>query len=140
MKPDPDVIEKHLNEVDEGIELLAIEPAGRDTLRLYIDHPDGVNLEICQKVTSGLSELLADHTLEVSSPGPERPLTKPKHFARFAGHRAKVVTTEPIEDRRRFTGTILEASESDIKLAFDDSVVLIPYESVERSHLVPEIA
>lgn len=140
MKPSPDEIEERLTEVDQQIEFLAVEPAGGDALRIYIDHPGGVNLELCQKVTSGLNELLADHSLEVSSPGPERPLTKPEHFSRFEGRRAKVITTEPIADRRKFTGTILEASEQEIKLGFDNSVVLIPYQSVERSHLVPEIA
>ena len=140
MKPSPDEIEKRLTEVDQQIEFLAMEPAGGDALRIYIDYPGGVNLEICQKVTSGLNELLVDHSLEVSSPGPERPLTKPEHFSRFEGRRAKVITTEPIEDRRKFTGPILEASEQESKLGFDNSVVLIPYQSVERSHLVPEIA
>lgn len=140
MKPSPEEIEIRLKEIDQEIEFLALEQAGGDALRIYVDYPGGVNLEICQKVTSGLNELLAQHSLEVSSPGPERPLTKPEHFARFEGRRAKVITSEPIQDRRKFTGTILEASEQEIKLGFDDSVVLIPYGSVERSHLVPEIA
>ncbi|MDQ2701143.1 MAG: ribosome maturation factor RimP [Actinomycetota bacterium] len=140
MKPSSEEIQKRLTEVDPEIELLTVEPAGGDALRIYIDHPGGVTLGICQEATSGLNELLLDHTLEVSSPGPERPLTKPEHFSRFEGRRAKVITTEPIEDRRRFTGTILEASEQEILLGFDDSVVHIPYQSVERSHLVPEIA
>ncbi len=139
MKATPIEIEDRLREVDENIEFLAVEPAGGDALRIYVDHPDGVNLDICRKVTSGLNELLSDHTLEVSSPGPERPLTKPEHFSRFEGRRAKVVTSEPIQDRRKFTGTILEASEQELKLGYDNSIVHIPYGSVERSHLVPEI-
>lgn len=140
MKATPIEIEERLREVDQQIEFLAVEPAGGDALRIYIDHPDGVSLDVCRKVTSGLNELLIDHTLEVSSPGPERPLTKPEHFSRFQGRRVKVVTTEPIQDRRKFTGTILEASDQELKLEFDNSVVHIPYRSVERSHLVPEIA
>ncbi|MBK5232739.1 MAG: ribosome maturation factor RimP [Thermoleophilia bacterium] len=139
MKATPIEIEERLREVDQQIEFLAVEPAGGDALRIYVDHPDGVSLEICRKVTSGLNELLIDHTLEVSSPGPERPLTKPEHFSRFEGRRAKVMTTEPIQDRRKFTGTILEATEQEVKLGYDNSVVNIPYRSVERSHLVPEI-
>lgn len=140
MKASPIEIEERLREVDQQIEFLAVEPAGGDVLRIYIDHPDGVNLDICRKVTTGLNEILIDHTLEVSSPGPERPLTKPEHFVRFEGHRAKVMTTEPIQERRKFTGTILEASEQEVKLGYDDTIVSIPYRSVERSHLVPEIA
>ena len=138
MKATPIEIEERLREVDESIEFLAVEPAGGDALRIYVDHPDGVNLEICQKVTKGLNELLIDHTLEVSSPGPERPLTKPEHFARFEGRRAKVETEEAIEDRRKFTGTILEASEQDLKLGYDNAVVNIPYGNIKRSHLAPE--
>ena len=140
MKPSSTDIEKRLSELDHQIEFLALEPAGGGALRIYIDHPEGVNLEICKKVTSGLEDLLMDHSLEVSSPGPERPLTKPEHFVRFEGRRAKVMTSEPIEERRKFTGTILEASEQEVKLGVDNSVVTIPYQSVERSHLVPEIA
>jgi len=140
MIPRSEDIEKRLAELDPQIEFLAVEAAGGDALRIYVDHPDGVDLEICRKVTSGLSELLIDHSLEVSSPGPQRPLTKPEHFSRFEGRRAKVETTEPIEDRRKFTGTILEAAEREITLGVDNSVVRIPYQSVERSHLVPDIA
>ncbi len=138
MKASPIEIEERLKEVDESIEFLAVEAAGGDALRIYVDHPDGVSLEICRKVTSGLNELLLDHTLEVSSPGPERPLTKPEHFSRFEGRRAKVETEEPIQDRRKFTGTILEASELDLKLGYDNAVVNIPYGNIRRSHLAPE--
>ena len=138
MKATPIEIEQRLREVDENIEFLAVEPAGGDALRIYVDHPDGVNLEICRRVTTGLNELLIDHTLEVSSPGPERPLTKPEHFRRFEGRRAKVETENAIEDRRKFTGTILEASDEDLKLGYDNAVVNIPYRNIKRSHLVPE--
>ena len=138
MKATPIEIEERLKEVDEKIEFLAVEPAGGDALRIYVDHPDGVNLEICQKVTSGLNELLIDHSLEVSSPGPQRPLTKPEHFSRFEGRRARVETEEPIQDRRKFTGTILEASDQDLKLGYDNAVVNIPYGNIKRSHLAPE--
>lgn len=140
MIPRTEDIEKRLAELDPQIELLALEPAGGDALRIYVDHPDGVNLEICQNVTSELTDLLIDHSLEVTSPGPERPLTKPAHFARFEGRRAKVTTIEPIQDRRNFTGTILEGAEEELTLGVDNSVVRIPYTSVERSHLVPDIA
>ena len=138
MKASPIEIEERLKEVDQSIEFLAVEPAGGDALRIYVDHPDGVNLEICKKVTSGLNELLIDHTLEVSSPGPERPLTKPAHFSRFEGRRAKVETEEPIGDRRKFTGTILEASEQEVKLGYDNAVVNLPYGNIKRAHLAPQ--
>ena len=139
MKTSPDEIENRIAEIDPDVEFLAVENAGGDALRIYIDHPGGVNLEICRKVTSGLGELLEQHTLEVSSPGPERPLTKPAHYARFEGRRAKVRTVEPLEGRRNFTGTILEADERDFTLGCDGELVRISFTNVERAHLVPVI-
>jgi ribosome maturation factor RimP len=139
MKTSPEEIANRIAEIDPEVEFLTVENAGGDALRIYIDHPDGVNLEICQKVTSGLGELLEQHTLEVSSPGPQRPLTKPSHYARFEGRRAKVRTVEPLEGRRNFTGTILEAGEREFTLGCDGELVRIPFPSVERAHLVPVI-
>lgn len=139
MKTSPEEIENRIAEIDPEVEFLAVENAGGDALRIYIDHPTGVNLAICQKVTSGLGELLDEHTLEVSSPGPERPLTKPVHYSRFEGRRAKVRTVEPLEGRRNFTGTILEADERQFTLGCDGELVQISFTSVERAHLVPVI-
>ena len=139
MNPTPKDIENRLAEIDCEIEFLALESAGGDGLRLFIDHPGGVTLDLCQQVTSGLQDVLVDHTLEVSSPGPERPLTKPSHFERFAGHRVKVTAREPQDGRKNFTGTIVEARESAFVLESDGQNFDIPYASIERSHLVPEI-
>jgi len=139
MKTSPEEIENRIAEIDPEVEFLAVENAGGDALRIYIDHPTGVNLAICQKVTSGLGDLLDEHTLEVSSPGPERPLTKPDHYSRFEGRRAKVRTIEPLEGRTNFTGTILEADERQFKLGCDGELVQISFASVERAHLVPVI-
>ena len=139
MKTSAEEIEKRIAEIDPEVEFLAVENAGGDALRIYIDYPGGVNLAICQKVTSGLGDLLERHTLEVSSPGPQRPLTKPEHFVRFEGRRAKVRTVEAIDGRRNFTGTILEAGEREFTLGCDGELARISYESIERSHLVPVI-
>ncbi len=139
MKPTSQEIETRLAELDSGIEFLALEGAGGDGLRIVVDHPEGVTLELCKRVTDGLSDLLTEHSLEVSSPGPERPLTRPAHFARFAGRRAKVTTTEPIDGRRNFTGIIRESDEQQFRIECDGVVFRIPYEDVERSHLVQEI-
>lgn len=139
MKPTPDDIEARLAEIDPEIEFLLLEQAGGDGLRLFIDRPGGVTLENCQQVTAGLADLLVDHSLEVSSPGPERPLTKPAHFERFSGRRIKLSTAEPLDGRKNFTGTISEAGESGIILHSDGQDFDIPYASIERSHLAPEI-
>lgn len=139
MKPTPQDIENRLAEIDPEIEFLALESAGGDGLRLVIDHPEGVTLDVCQQVTNELNELLLEHSLEVSSPGPERPLTKPAHYERFSGRRIKLTTTDPLDGRRNFTGTIVEAGESKIVLKSDGQNFEIPFASIERSHLVPEI-
>lgn len=139
MKPTPEDIENRLAEIDPEIEFLALESAGTDGLRLFIDRPGGVTLEVCQQVTSGLQDVLIDHSLEVSSPGPERPLTKPAHYERFAGRRAKVTVAEAVDGRKNFTGTIVETGEDAFVLESDGQNFEIPFASIERSHLAPEI-
>jgi ribosome maturation factor RimP len=119
-----------------AVELLACEPAGRDRLRIVIDHPDGVDLALCEQVTHELRELLIDYGLEVSSPGPDRPLVKPDHFRRFLGQTARVRTREPREGHRSFTGELVGASDAEVTVAAGTGVVTIPYTEIARSHLV----
>lgn len=118
------------------VELLACEKIGTDRLRLTIDHPDGVTLELCEQVTHELTDLLSDYGLEVSSPGPERPLVKPDHFRRFLGRRARVRTREPRDGHRNFTGELVGASDDEVTVAAGTGVVTIPYAEIARSHLV----
>jgi ribosome maturation factor RimP len=118
------------------VELLSCERVGSDRLRLTIDHPDGVSLALCERVTHELGDLLADHGLEVSSPGPERPLVKPDHFRRFLGRRARVRTREPRDGHRSFTGELVGASDAEVTVAAGTGVVTIPYAEIARSHLV----
>lgn len=129
-------IETRLAQAEPNVELLALEKVGGDRLRLFIDHPDGVSLELCERVTNHLRELLVDYSLEVSSPGPERPLTKPDHFRRFLGARARVRLREPREGHKSFTGELVGASDSEITVAADDGVVSIPYSDINRSNLL----
>jgi ribosome maturation factor RimP len=89
-------IESRLAEREPEVELIALEQPGNDALRLYIDHPDGVDLALCERVTNELRDLLTRYSLEVSSPGLDRPLTKPEHFRRFLGiHRSNLVPELP---------------------------------------------
>jgi ribosome maturation factor RimP len=132
-------IEERLAELDSGIELIALENPSPDGLRLYIDHPDGVDLALCERVTKQLGDLLTDYTLEVSSPGFERPLTKPEHFRRFRGRRVRVRTREALEGRHNFTGTIADADASAVSVDLGDHSVTIPHERIRRSNLVPEL-
>ncbi len=124
------------------VEVLACERVAAERLRLTIDHPDGVDLGLCERVTKELRDMLADYALEVSSPGPERPLTKPDHFRRFLGRRARVRTREPRnggpagDAARSFTGELVGASDTEVTVAADSGVVSIPYEEISRSNLM----
>lgn len=132
-------IETRIAELDPAIELLDVQRVGREDLRIFIDHPDGVTLERCEAVTNQLGDLLADHGLEVSSPGLDRPLTKPEHYERFAGRRARIRLAEPIDGQRNFTGRIGAVDGATVTLQTGDRTVEIPLGSVHRSNLVPEL-
>jgi ribosome maturation factor RimP len=88
-------IERRLAQTEPGVEVLLVEVLAGGCLRVFIDHPDGVTLALCERVTMRLNELRESYALEVSSPGSRRPLTKPAHFRRFLGRRARVRTYRP---------------------------------------------
>ena len=113
-----------------------MERIGSENLRIFIDHPDGVTLEHCEAVTNQLRDLLADYGLEVSSPGPQRPLTKPDHFRRFIGRQARLRLREPRDGHRSYTGELVGASDDEVTVAAEDGVVSIPYSEINRSNLV----
>jgi ribosome maturation factor RimP len=131
-------IEERLATVEPQVELLACDQVAAERLRLFIDHPDGVNLALCERVTNHLRDLLVDYGLEVSSPGPERPLTKPDHFRRFIGRRARVRTREPLDGHKSFTGELVGATDDEVTVAANGGVVSIPYSEINRSNLLEE--
>ena len=131
-------IEERLSRQEPEVEVLALEQPAIEALRLYIDHPDGVDLALCERVTNHLRDLLVDYSLEVSSPGPERPLAKPEHFRRFLGRRVRVRTRDEFEGRRSFTGTLTDADEGSVSVRTDGDSVRIPLDRVRRSNLVAE--
>ena len=131
-------IETRLRDFDPAVELIALDRPAAETLRLYIDHPDGVDLALCERVTNQLRDLLAAWSLEVSSPGADRPLTKPEHFRRFMGRRVRVRTREAIEGQRSFTGTLTAADERRVRLEAGIGEVEIPLARIRRSNLVPD--
>ena len=130
-------IEARLTPAVPDVEVLLAEVVSRDTLRLFIDHPDGVTLELCEKVTALLGDYRERYALEVSSPGQDRPLTKPQHYSRFLGRRARVRLREARDGHRSVTGELVGASEQEVTIAAGDGVVSIPYEQIVRSNLVP---
>jgi len=144
-------IERLLATSEPEVEVLLAEVVGGRRLRVFIDHPQGVTLALCERVSACLSELRERYSLEVSSPGSERPLTKPAHFRRFVRRRARVRTRHPrtvIRSERAggsagrainsFTGELVGASEEEIMLAADEGIVAIPYAEIRRSNLVEE--
>jgi ribosome maturation factor RimP len=140
------------------VEVLLAEVVGGRRLRVFIDHPHGVTLALCEHVSLALTELRERYSLEVSSPGAERPLTKPAHFRRFVGRRVRVRTRSPFSARSRpssssssssssyddpqpvnsFTGELVAASDLEVTLAADGGVVAIPYADIRRSNLLEE--
>jgi ribosome maturation factor RimP len=150
-------IERRLAQSEPDVEVLLAEVLGGRCLRVYIDHPDGVTLAVCERVTALLSDERERYSLEVSSPGSERPLTKPAHFRRFVGRRARVRTRHPRPSAHSsgqrtsdgavhatartvlsFTGELVGASDEEITLAADGGVIAIPYSEIRRSNLIEE--
>lgn len=129
-------IEQRLAGAEPGVEVLLLERAAAERLRLVVDHPEGVSLALCERITGHLRDLLTEFGLEVSSPGPERPLTKPDHFRRYVGRRARVRTREARDGRRSFTGELVGASDREVTVAADTGVVSIPYADINRSNLL----
>ena len=129
-------IEARLSEVEPEVEVLLAEIVGGDLVRLFIDHPQGVTLDLCERVTKSLPEIREQYALEVSSPGTERPLTKPEHFRRYVGRKAKVRTRNAKDGHKSFTGELLNATEQTVTVAAATGVVSIEYAEIHRSNLV----
>ncbi len=131
-------VEARLASAEPEVEVLLAEVVGGGTLRLFIDHPDGVTLALCERVSKELEELRDRYALEVSSPGTERPLTRPAHFSRFLGRRARVRTRSKHDGRASFTGELVGATDREVTIAADTGVIAIPYDDIHRSNLVED--
>ena len=131
-----------------GYELWGVEfdPRQRHPiLRVYIEHPQGISVADCERVSHQLSSLLdvedpmrGAYTLEVSSPGMDRPLFTEDQLRRYRGRVVQVRTGEKLGDRRRFKGRLLGCEEGQLRLAEDAGTVEIPLDAVARVRLVPE--
>lgn len=129
-------IENRLATSEPEVEVLLARVSGT-TLRLFIDHPDGVTLALCERVSGQLVDYRDRYTLEVSSPGQDRPLTKPQHYLRFLGRHARVRLRDAPDGHRSVTGELVGASEREVTIAAGDGVVTIPFEQIARSNLIP---
>ncbi len=130
-------IEARVAQYGPDVEVLLVEVVQGDTLRVFIDHPNGVTLDLCEQVTHLLNDYRDAYVIEVSSPGAERPLTKPSHYSRFLGRRAKLRLREARDGHKSVTGELVGASEEEVTIAAPSGVVAIPYSQIVRSTLVP---
>ncbi len=137
MNPLQTEIEERLATAAPEVEVLLAELVPGDTLRLFIDHPNGVTLALCERVTGLLGDLRERYALEVSSPGQDRPLTKPDHYNRFLGRRARLRLRDARDGHKSVTGELVGASDSEVTIAAGDGVLTIPYDQIARSNLVP---
>ena len=129
-------IETRLATADPSVEVLLAERVGTDRVRVFVDHPEGVDLALCERVTAHLRDLLTEYSLEVSSPGPERPLSKPDHYRRFVGRKVRVRTCGEHDGQRSFTGELVGATDDEVTVAVGEGIVTIPYEDVKRGNLL----
>jgi ribosome maturation factor RimP len=121
-----------------GVEVLAVELASTDRFVVYVDHPEGVDHVLCARVTDALRDYLREYAIDVSSPGIERPLRKPAHFARVVGRKVSLRTSAPIDGRSKFKGELQDAKEDSLTLGVDGSNVEIPYDAIVRGNLIDE--
>jgi len=158
----PETLQRLLEPVIEalGYELVCVEliQGGGTLLRLYIDSPQGINLEDCERVSHQVSGVMdvedpisGEYTLEVSSPGLDRPLTKPEHFVQFAGYEVRIQLHSPLEvdglgiedgqniGRRKFSGTLLGLEDNQVLLTNDDGEYRLPLLEIEKARLQPEL-
>jgi ribosome maturation factor RimP len=129
-------IENRLAGAEPDVEVLLAEQIGAERVRVFIDHPQGVDLALCERVTAHLRDLLLDYALEVSSPGPDRPLAKPEHFRRYVGRRVRVRTRVPIDGSKSFSGELVEAADDAVSIAADEGIVRIPFADIHKSNLL----
>ncbi len=129
-------VERRLPEV----EVLAVELVSPTRFCVYIDHPGGVDHALCARVTNLLDAYRADFTIDVSSPGPERPLRKPTHFAAAVGRRVAIRTDSPVARRNRLRGEVVEAGDETVTLEVADepAPLSIPYDAIVRANLIDE--
>jgi ribosome maturation factor RimP len=117
-----------------GVEVLAVELSGPERFTVFVDHPQGVDHALCARVTDVLRGYLTRYTVDVSSPGVERPLRKPAHFRNVVGRRVALRTPE----RKRVRGEVVAAGDRSVTLRAGDGDLEIPYDDIIRGNLIDE--
>jgi ribosome maturation factor RimP len=117
-----------------GVDVLAVELLTPSRFRVYVDRPEGVDHALCQRVTDVLRDYLREYSVEVSSPGPDRPLRRQEHFEAVLGRRVKLRTA----GRRQLRGEVVSAGEQSVLVtASDGAETEIPYAEIVRANLIP---
>jgi ribosome maturation factor RimP len=130
-----DTVERDLPEV----EVLAVELGGPELMRVFIDRPGGVDHALCERVTNVLRPYLNAFSLEVSSPGVERPLRTREHFERAAGRRVALRTSRDVAGRKRFRGEVVTTGERGVTVAVADGGKFdVPYDAIVRGNLIDD--
>jgi ribosome maturation factor RimP len=127
-------ISEQVEEALPGVEVLAVELTGPERFTVYVDRAEGVDHALCEEVTRVLWDYLRQYSVDVSSPGLERPLRKPEHFRRFVGHRVRLKTAE----RAKLRGEVKRADDDAVTVGVDGDEVHIPYEQIVRGNLIDE--
>lgn len=127
-----------------GCELL--RQGRRSLLRVYIDRPAGITVEDCSKVSRQISALLdvedpiqGHYTLEVSSPGLDRPLFEIEHFVKYVGRKVKLRLLVPIENQRNMVGVLTGVEGMNIHLSLDGRMIEVPFSTIEKAKLIADI-
>ena len=117
-----------------GVEVLAVELSGPERFTVFVDHPQGVDHALCERVTNTLREYLRAYSVDVSSPGLERPLRRREHFRNAVGRRVSLRTGS----RRRLRGEVVDAGERAVTVQAGGENVEVPYEEIVRGNLIYE--
>lgn len=125
-----------------GYELVDLELSGRGLMRVFMDKPEGISVEDCERVSHQLVRLFTVEgveyeRLEVSSPGLDRVLKKEADFARFRGQKAKFKLRMPLDGRKQFVGVLGDVKDGVVRLELEDSSVAIELSNVDKARLVP---
>jgi ribosome maturation factor RimP len=121
-----------------GVEVLAVELSGPERFCVYVDHPTGVDHALCERVTNLLRDYLDRYTIDVSSPGLERPLRTRAHFANVVGRRVALRTADGIDGRKRFRGELVAVGEGAVTVQTASEAFDIPYDAIVRGNLIDE--
>ncbi|MFN8222544.1 MAG: hypothetical protein U0R50_04760 [Gaiellales bacterium] len=121
-----------------GIDVLAVELLSPSRFCVYVDHPNGVDFALCERVTHVLERYRNEWTIDVSSPGPERPIRKPEHFREAVGRAVQLRTATAVDGKTKFRGEIVAADDDAVTIAATDATYEIPVELIARGNLIDE--